>query len=190
MSLKEYATKRDFGLTEEPEPKKKKSGKRLRFVVQKHKASSLHYDFRLEWDGVLLSWAVPKGPSFNPSEKRLAIRVEDHPYAYRDFEGTIPKGEYGGGTVMLWDEGEWVPEGDGKELLTGGSLKFTLAGQRLKGGWALVHMKPKPGEEDKNWLLIKEKDEYAKATTGLSAFTTSVRSGLTMKQIADQAAKD
>lgn len=187
MSLEEYEKKRDFDKTQEPKPGKKKSaGRALRFVIQKHDASRLHYDFRLEYNHVLLSWAVPKGPSFNPRDKRLAVRVEDHPYDYKDFEGTIPQGQYGGGTVMLWDEGTWEAQGDAQAMLKAGDLKFVLHGARLQGRWALVRMKPKPGEEDKNWLLIKEKDEFAAPDAGIEQFDVSVRSKRSMEQIAGQ----
>jgi bifunctional non-homologous end joining protein LigD len=187
MSLEKYEEKRIFSKTEEPKPCQKKSaGHALRFVVQKHDASRLHYDFRLEYADVLLSWAVPKGPSMNRKDKRLAVRVEDHPYEYKDFEGTIPQGEYGGGTVMLWDEGTWEPEGEVEEMLTRGDLKFTLFGKRLQGKWVLVHMKPKPGEEDKNWLLIKEKDEMDGQDAGIGVYDESVRSNRTMKEISEQ----
>lgn len=155
----------------------------LRFVIQHHIARNDHFDFRLEWDGALLSWAVPKGPSYNTRDKRLAIQVEDHPLEYRNFEGTIPKGEYGGGVVMLWDEGYWEPYGDVKDGLWEGSLKFSLKGIRLMGRWALVRLKAKAGEKKDNWLLIKEKDEYAKASDGISEFTTSVRTGRAMQEI-------
>ncbi len=186
MRLNEYEKKRDFSKTAEPEAERRETGNgQLVFAVQKHAASRLHFDFRLEHDGVLLSWAVPKGPSYNPRDKRLAVQVEDHPYDYRDFEGTIPKEEYGGGTVMLWDEGSWVPDGDVEEMLSVGSMKFLLQGQRLTGRWALVRMKPKPGEEDKNWLLIKEKDEFVRTDDGIADFTTSIRSGRTMEEIAE-----
>lgn len=152
----------------------------LRFVVQHHLASRDHYDFRLEWDGVLLSWAVPKGPSYNTRDKRLAVQVEDHPIEYRNFEGTIPKGEYGGGTVMLWDEGWWEPQPDVDKGLAEGSLKFVLKGRRLKGKWALIRIKAKEGESKNNWLLIKEKDEFAREDDGIGEFTTSIRTGRTM----------
>ena len=132
----------------------KKSKKRLRFVVQHHLARKDHYDLRLEWNGVLKSWAVPKGPSYKTKDKRLAIMIEDHPLEYRKFEGTIPKGEYGGGTVMIFDEGYYEPVNDIKKGLKEGSIKFELKGKRLKGLWTLVHFK-----ED-NWLLIKEKDKF------------------------------
>ena len=145
--LKEYNQKRDFKKTGEPEGLTvKKAQKRLRFVVQHHIARRDHYDFRLEWNGVLLSWAVPKGLSYNPRDKRLAVMVEDHPLEYRNFEGTIPKGEYGGGTVMLWDEGFWEPQFDVKNGLKEGSLKIILYGKRLKGKWALIRLKAKEGE--------------------------------------------
>ncbi|HWS30135.1 MAG TPA: DNA ligase D [Clostridia bacterium] len=181
--LEEYNQKRNFGITPEPEGEKEKPEEGLRFVVQHHIARTDHYDFRLEWDGALLSWAVPKGPSYNTHDKRLAVRVEDHPLQYRNFEGTIPKGEYGGGTVMLWDEGLWEPCIDVEEGLRGGSLKFVLKGRRLKGKWALVRMKPKTGEADKNWLLLKEKDAYVKSVDGISEFTASIRTGRTMAEI-------
>lgn len=161
--------------------------KHLRFVVQHHIASRDHYDFRLEWDGVLLSWAVPKGPSYNTADKRLAVQVEDHPLEYRNFEGTIPKGEYGGGTVMLWDEGYWEPQCDVDKGLGDGSLKFVLKGRRLRGRWVLVRLKGKEGKKggkaENNWLLLKEKDEYAGDSDGISGYTTSVRTGRTMEEI-------
>lgn len=157
---------------------------RHRFVVQHHIASRDHFDFRLEIGGVLVSWAVPKGPSYNPDDKRLAVRVEDHPLEYRDFEGVIPKGMYGGGTVMLWDEGYFTPQQSAAASLAAGSLKFILNGSRLRGKWALVQMKKEGGSED-NWLLIKETDEFAKDAPGISDYVTSVRTSRTMKQIAD-----
>lgn len=187
MSLKEYDKKRDFTKTKEPKgSKKKKSDSDLIFVVQKHDATRLHYDFRLEWDGVLLSWAVPKGPSYNTKDKRLAVEVEPHPYDYKDFEGTIPKGQYGGGSVMLWDEGTWNPQEnhDFEKGLKDGSIKIEIHGERLKGKWALVRMKKNPSDKQTNWLLIKEKDEYAQDNDGISDFDTSVRSGKTMDNIA------
>jgi bifunctional non-homologous end joining protein LigD len=146
-------------------------------------ARSDHYDLRLEWNGALLSWAVPKGPSYDVRDKRLAVRVEDHPLAYRNFEGMIPKGEYGGGTVMLWDEGWWEPHGDVDEGLQKGTLKFTLRGRRLRGKWALVRLRAKEDETSENWLLIKERDEHAKAKGRISEFSTSVRTGRTMREI-------
>lgn len=181
--LEEYNKKRDFKKTPEPAGQPAAAGEALRFVVQKHAASRLHFDFRLEHDGVLWSWAVPKGPSYNPKDKRLAVQVEDHPLEYRNFEGTIPKGEYGGGTVMLFDEGVWIPLFDPVKGLADGSLKFTLKGERLKGRWTLIRLKPREGEEDKNWLLIKEKDEFVKESDGISEILTSVRSGRTLEDI-------
>ena len=147
--MKKYNSKRNFDKTKEPVGKKSVSNKKLRFVVQHHMSKREHYDLRLELDGVLLSWAVPKGPSYNSKDKRLAVHVEDHPISYRNFEGTIPKGEYGGGTVMVWDEGYWEPLNNPKKDLKNGSIKFKLHGERLKGKWTLVHFK-----ED-NWLVIK-----------------------------------
>ncbi len=181
--LTEYNQKRNFERTLEPEGETEHSGEGLRFAVQHHLARNDHYDLRLEWDGVLLSWAVPKGPSYNTRDKRLAVQVEEHPLEYRNFEGTIPKGEYGGGIVMLWDEGWWEPYTDVGNGLREGMLKFVLKGRRLKGKWALVRLKAKADETKENWLLLKEKDEYAKTDDGISEFTTSVRTGRTMAEI-------
>src|SRR5215217_4920805 len=141
--LKEYQAKRDFTKTQEPSGANAASsdGKALRFLVQKHDATRLHYDFRIELDGVLKSWAVTKGPSDSPADKRLAVRVEDHPLDYGSFEGTIPESEYGGGTVMLWDEGTWEPINDPHKALEAGDLKMRINGHRMKGEWGLVHMK-------------------------------------------------
>lgn len=185
VKLKEYNQKRNFEKTLEPEGKTEKPEECLKFVVQHHAARRDHYDLRLEWDGGLLSWAVPKGPSYNTRDKRLAVQVEDHPLEYRNFEGTIPKGEYGGGVVMLWDEGYWEPQVDVAEGLSTGSLKFILKGRRLKGKWALVRMKPKEGEAKNNWLLLKEKDNYAKSADVIPEFTTSIRTGRTMTEIGE-----
>ncbi len=181
--LREYRKKRDFGRTGEPsgETRGEKKDKKLKYVVQYHVATRTHFDFRLEWKGVLLSWAVPKGPSFRLGDKRLAVMVEDHPVEYADFEGVIPKGEYGGGPVMLWDEGNWIPENDPDEGLREGSLKFCVEGERLKGRWALVRMKTEDG--DRNWLLLKERDEYAREDEGIPEIPTSVRSGRTVSEI-------
>ncbi|MBV1757043.1 MAG: hypothetical protein KMY55_04275 [Dethiosulfatibacter sp.] len=187
--LDEYQKKRDAKKTPEPEGKETPSGKRLKFVIQHHTATRDHYDFRLEWDGVLLSWAVPKGPSYNPKDKRLAVAVEDHPLDYRNFEGTIPKGEYGGGVVMLWDEGEWEPRVDVENGLKEGALKLVLKGSRLKGKWALVRLKQEK-DNKKNWLLIKEKDKFAMDNEGISEFKTSIRSNRTMKEIEDDKEAD
>jgi bifunctional non-homologous end joining protein LigD len=181
--LEEYKRKRNFERTREPEGETAEPEEGLRFVVQHHMARREHYDLRLEWNGVLLSWAVPKGPSYDTHDKRLAVRVEDHPLDYRNFEGTIPKGEYGGGTVMLWDEGYWEPYANVENGLHDGILKFVLKGRRLKGSWALVRLKAKAGEAKDNWLLIKEKDEYADTSDGISEFTSSIRTGRTMVEI-------
>ncbi len=180
--LNDYRRKRDFGQTSEPRGRRGKTNGRS-FVVQKHDATRLHYDFRLEHDGVLKSWAVTKGPSTDPADKRLAVRTEDHPLDYGGFEGTIPKGQYGGGTVMLWDRGVWEPEGDPDEGFKEGKLKFTLSGERLKGGWTLVRMKPKQGEKRENWLLIKERDEFADERD-ITRADISVATGRKMKEIA------
>src|ERR1700744_3775252 len=164
-SLAPYRTKRDFSKTDEPSGKVAVSGSpELRFVIQRHDATRLHYDFRLELDGAFKSWAVTKGPSLDPSVKRLAVEVEDHPLDYGDFEGTIPQGQYGGGTVQLWDRGYWSPEGDPHDGLKRGDLKFTLAGRRLSGSWVLVRMKwdrKGGGGKRTNWLLIKHRDQAA-----------------------------
>lgn len=165
MALEEYRRKRRFGVTLEPEGKKPgpraRSRKRLVYVVQKHRATALHYDFRLEWKGVMLSWAVPKGPSLDPAVKRLAMPVEDHPMEYNTFEGIIPEGEYGGGTVMIWDRGYWMPETEEVDAaLKKGELKFALLGEKLQGGWVLVRT-GRRGEGRPAWLLIKHRDQYA-----------------------------
>ena len=184
--LRKYRKKRDFSKTNEPAGRLTASHGPLRFCVQWHDARSRHFDFRLEWEGVAVSWAIPKGPSYDPKDKRLAVRVEDHPVEYMSFEGVIPKGEYGGGTVMLWDEGTWTPKGDPKAGLEAGSLKMTLAGQRLKGDWALVRMKA----EEEAWLLLKERDGLEKRTAGVSRFSRSVRTDRTMAEIARAAKRN
>ena len=189
MSLNEYRHKRHFDRTSEPEGGEPTRGGR-QYLIQKHAASRLHYDFRLELGGVLKSWAVPKGPSLDPARKTLAVHVEDHPLEYGSFEGTIPEGEYGGGTVMLWDRGTWEPEGDPAESYRRGKLVFRLNGERLHGGWALIRMGGKAGQDGKNWLL-KKLDDDASADADHEAvdeFTTSVVSGRTMDQIAHNAA--
>ena len=186
-SLDAYEKKRDFDVTPEPRAELVEAGgDRLSFVVQKHDASRLHYDFRLEWGGVLLSWAVTKGPSADPSQKRLAVRTEDHPVSYGDFEGTIPEDEYGGGTVMLWDNGWWEPLHDPEEGLKEGKLHFRLHGARMKGGWALVRMRGKSGEKRENWLLIKERDDCAGRSPDalINKHRTSVTTGRAMRAIA------
>ena len=185
-----YRGKRDFSKTSEPRGKRAPAAaSRLRFVVQKHAARRLHYDLRLELDGVFKSWAVTRGPSDDPADRRLAVEVEDHPLDYGDFEGTIPAGEYGGGTVQLWDRGYWVPEGtrSPQDALRAGDLKFTLNGKRLHGSWVLVRMKhDRSGGKRTNWLLIKHRDASARADGGaaLLAEDRSVASGRTMQQIA------
>lgn len=189
--LAEYNKKRDFEKTREPQgnvggKRGKARGKALSFLVQKHAARRLHYDLRLEWDGVLLSWAVTRGPSDDPSEKRLAVRTEDHPLSYGEFEGTIPQGEYGGGTVMMWDQGSWEPLHDPAEGLQSGMLHFLVNGQRMKGGWALIRMRPRRGEKHENWLLVKERDDAATDETErlTKGFTKSVATGRSMDAIA------
>lgn len=187
--LKEYNKKRSFDKTSEPKGQREHSHASLRFVVQHHWARREHYDFRLEWNGALLSWAIPKGPSYNMRDKRLAVHVEDHPLEYRNFEGTIPKGEYGGGVVMLWDEGTWEPASDVAVGLREGALKFILSGKRLNGKWTLVRLKETPTEPQNNWLLIKENDQYVKKTSGISRFTTSIRTGRSMAEIQGETAQ-
>jgi bifunctional non-homologous end joining protein LigD len=188
--LSAYRAKRDFKKTAEPSGKQSVTAADYpRFVIQKHDATRLHYDLRLEVDGVFKSWAVTRGPSLDPSEKRLAVEVEDHPLDYGDFEGTIPKGEYGGGTVMLWDRGFWLPEGDAPPLqaLRDGELKFTIAGSKLQGSWVLVRMKnDRTGGARTNWLLIKHRDDYAKPGDGEGVLDQdrSVASGRSMADIA------
>ena len=163
-SLGTYNRKRNFRATPEPPGKAGATRGAGVFVVQKHAASRLHYDFRLEWDGVLRSWAVPKGPSLDPSVKRMAVQVEDHPLSYGDFEGIIPEGQYGAGSVVLWDTGRWTPIGDAARGLREGKLKFTLDGRKLQGGFTLVRLRQRDNERQPAWLLIKEKDDHARAT--------------------------
>ena len=159
--LKAYNAKRRFGVTAEPKGTVAR-GRRRAFVIQKHAARRLHYDLRLELDGVMKSWAVTRGPSLVPGDKRLAVQVEDHPVAYNKFEGTIPQGEYGGGTVMIWDRGRWTPEDDPHKALRKGHLSFELDGEKLHGLWHLVRMRRKRGEKHDNWLLIKAHDAAAR----------------------------
>ena len=184
--LATYNAKRDFKRTAEPAGKRASSQGGNSFVVQKHDATRLHWDFRIQVDGVLKSWAVTKGPSLDPEDKRLAVRTEDHPLAYGEFEGIIPKGEYGGGTVMLWDRGSWTPiEGKSAKDLDEGHLHFTLEGVRMKGEWIIFRLKPRPGEKRENWLLRKIEDAYAKQGDVLiERALTSVLTGRTMEQIA------
>ncbi|MBI2686527.1 MAG: hypothetical protein HYX27_09450 [Acidobacteria bacterium] len=187
MSLQEYRAKRNFAVSPEPKAvvRHRKDEEELSFVVQKHQASHLHYDFRLEWNGVLLSWAIPKGPSLDPTVKRLAMAVEDHPVEYGGFEGVIPEGQYGGGTVMLWDRGTWEPEGDVDEGLRGGELKFSLHGKKLHGSWAMVRTKGMPGNSKReSWLLIKHRDRYASDKDIGAEMPRSVASRRTLAQIA------
>lgn len=159
--LSRYRTKRDFTVTAEPEGRRDRAGKILSFVVQKHAARRLHYDLRLELDGVLISWAVTRGPSLVPGMRRLAVEVGDHPLSYATFEGVIPEGQYGAGTVIVWDRGAWVPEGDPHESLDQGRLTFDLAGERLRGRWHLVRTKPRG--KVPQWLLMKGRDVEARA---------------------------
>src|SRR5579871_3921948 len=198
MPLEEYKRKRRFEDTPEPPPKVEKKSKH-RFVVQRHRASRLHYDFRLEMDGVLKSWAVPKGPSLDPADKRLAMEVEDHPVSYFDFEGTIPEGNYGAGTVMVWDVGTWEPlspvpvngeyvpgtDAEASAMLKKGDLKFRLHGKKLNGDFALVHIKSRrPGSKGNEWLLIKKHDEFVIPGFDAEQLDKSVLTKRTMAQIA------
>jgi bifunctional non-homologous end joining protein LigD len=169
MPLGEYRKKRRFDVTAEPKGKEVRAQprrKKLAFVIQKHRATALHYDLRLEWKGVMLSWAVPKGPSLDPSVKRMAMQVEDHPIEYNKFEGIIPAGEYGGGTVMIWDHGSWAPEPESSDVdaaLRKGELKLTMEGKKLHGSWVMVRTRPRPGQSRPSWLLIKHRDQWAGA---------------------------
>ena len=189
MPLKEYREKRDFRVSPEPSGlASKKQSKRSRsriYVVQKHQASRLHYDFRLEHNGVLLSWAVPKGPSLDPSVKRLAIQVEDHPLEYAQFEGVIPDGQYGAGTVMVWDIGTWRPEQDDvADAIKKGELKLTLRGKKLRGSWVLVRTPGYGRNARKSWLLIKHRDRYASKRDITVVQPKSVRTGRLLADIA------
>src|SRR5512139_349938 len=184
--LARYNARRDFTRTAEP-PGRIAHDDSHNFIVQKHDATRLHYDFRLELDGVLKSWAVTRGPSLDPEDKRLAVRTEDHPLDYATFEGTIPADEYGGGTVMLWDRGTWIPAPgkDPRKTLEEGHLHFTLEGERMKGEWILIRLKPRPGDRAENWLLRKIEDGHAGSSTRLvEKYLTSVKTGRTMQQIA------
>jgi bifunctional non-homologous end joining protein LigD len=189
--LETYNRKRDFAKTAEPPGEigaKRGAHAPALFMVQKHDATRLHYDLRLEMDGVMKSWAVTRGPSLNPDDKRLAVRTEDHPMSYATFEGTIPKGEYGGGTVMLWDWGTWTPDPrkDPRKTIDEGHLHFTLAGHRMKGEWIMFRLKPRPGDRTENWILRKVNDEQAGSSLGLTEkFLTSIKTGRTMNEIAD-----
>ncbi|MEP7159124.1 MAG: DNA polymerase ligase N-terminal domain-containing protein, partial [Chloroflexota bacterium] len=199
MSLKTYWRKRDFEKTPEPSgreggrkggegpatpPKRVRGSKGGRYVVQRHRATRLHYDFRLEIDGVLMSWAVPKGPSLNPQDKRMAVHVEDHPLSYFDFEGVIPKGEYGGGDVIIWDWGTFAPEetDDPGKAVAQGELKFSLDGEKLKGRFTLVKTRGYDGSQD-SWLLIHKKDEDADPKWDVDEHPRSVKSGRTNDEV-------
>jgi bifunctional non-homologous end joining protein LigD len=186
VGLQVYRKKRDFGVTAEPRGRTRR-GKGGRYVIQKHAATRLHYDLRLELDGVMKSWAVTRGPSLVPGEKRLAIHVEDHPIEYNTFEGTIPQGQYGGGTVMIWDRGRWYPEGDPHKDYKKGRLDFVLDGEKLKGRWHLVRMRKRGNERQDPWLLIKSDDEVARGAPDedvLEEAPRSVASGRSMEEIA------
>jgi bifunctional non-homologous end joining protein LigD len=180
LGLDVYERKRDFKKTAEPAPRRVKGNGPLKFVVQKHRASALHYDFRLEAGGTMPSWAVPKGPSLDPKQKRLAMEVEDHPLEYANFEGIIPEGEYGGGTVMIWDEGHWAPmeDADPVRAIAKGELRFLLDGKKLKGSWTLV------STGDRKWLLMKRRDEYASSEDIEATQPRSVRTKRLLAEIA------
>jgi bifunctional non-homologous end joining protein LigD len=186
VALETYRKKRKFGVTPEPRGRQGRSGGH-RYVIQKHAARRLHYDLRLELDGVMKSWAVTRGPSLDPDQKRLAVHVEDHPIEYNAFEGTIPEGEYGGGTVMIWDRGSWVPQGDPHRGLAKGHLEFELHGEKLRGRWHLVRLRARTGDRHDNWLLIKGKDEAARGPQDrdiLEEKSRSVTTGRSIEQIA------
>ncbi|HSD87463.1 MAG TPA: DNA polymerase ligase N-terminal domain-containing protein, partial [Kofleriaceae bacterium] len=184
--LAKYRSMRDFKQTSEPAGDRPPRSAGNSFVIQQHAARRLHYDFRLELDGVLLSWSVPKGPSLSPTERRLAVRVEDHPIDYADFEGIIPKGQYGGGTVCVWDRGTWEPEGDAHEAMRKGRLTFRLDGQKLHGAWHLIRTKPTDKQE--TWLLFKSRDEAANESLDIvTAKPESVITGRTLEEIAADA---
>src|SRR3954462_8862998 len=188
MALQEYWKKRDFKQTPEPAGKVLKKGTN-RFVVQKHRASHLHFDFRLEMEGVLKSWAVPKGPPLDPAEKRLAMQVEDHPVSYFDFEGNIPEGNYGAGTVMVWDVGTWEPLGDAHQMLAKGDLKFRLKGKKLNGEFVLAHMRSRrPGSKGTEWLMIKKRDESVQE--GFDANSKKMDWSVLSKRSLEQIAQD
>jgi bifunctional non-homologous end joining protein LigD len=189
MPLEDYRKKRDFSETPEPVARTRRPGARRVFVVQKHGASRLHYDFRLEVNGVLVSWAVPKGPSLNPADKRLAVMTEDHPLEYAGFEGVIPEGQYGAGTVMVWDTGtyELADRMSAKEQLLRGEIKVVLQGRKLRGGFALIRIGKRSEEsaQKQRWLLIKERDQYADPTWNIdsAALDHSVLTGRTLSDI-------
>lgn len=189
MGLKEYERKRRFAVTPEPRPGKsthREPGEPLQYVIQKHQATALHYDFRLQWGGVLLSWAIPKGPSLDPSVKRLAMQTEDHPIEYAEFEGAIPAGEYGAGIVMLWDKGTWRPDDpDVEASLRKGELKFTLHGEKLQGSWVLVRTRGFGRDSGRStWLLIKHRDEFASTADAEAESRRSVSTHRLLEDIA------
>jgi bifunctional non-homologous end joining protein LigD len=204
VSLDEYKRKRRFEETPEPPPKLEKKSKH-RFVVQKHRATRLHYDFRLEMEGVLKSWAVPKGPSLDPADKRLAMQVEDHPVSYFDFEGTIPEGNYGAGTVMVWDVGTWEPlspepvkgkfvpgtDAEATAMLKKGDFKIRLHGKKLNGDFGLIHMKSRrPGTKGTEWLLIKKQDDAVVPGYDIDQYDESALTGRSIAEIGgDQGSK-
>src|SRR5512138_38264 len=181
--LSKYRSMRDFEVTSEPSGHRAPRGGGHSFVIQKHAARRLHYDFRLELDGVLLSWSVPKGPSLKPGDRRLAVRTEDHPLDYAGFEGIIPKGQYGGGTVCVWDRGTWEPDGDPREGMKKGHLAFRLDGDKLHGKWHLVRTKPQ--DKSESWLLFKSRDEAANENSDITVERPeSVITGRTIDEIA------
>src|SRR5882724_1335226 len=186
MALEEYQRKRRFTETPEPPPKVGKRDEHP-FVVQKHQATRLHYDFRLEMEGVLKSWAVPKGPSYNPSDKRLAMMTEDHPYDYASFEGVIPAGQYGGGNVIIWDSGTWEfiePGDDPVKAIRSGKLTFRMFGKKMFGAWALVKMKGRDGSKGNEWLRLKHRDQFASAEVDVTELAPrSIISNLTVEEI-------
>jgi bifunctional non-homologous end joining protein LigD len=188
MALDEYRKKRRFNVTAEPKGRgvrKTRRAKKLAYVIQKHRATALHYDLRLEWKGVMLSWAVPKGPSFDPSVKRMAMQVEDHPIEYNQFEGIIPAGEYGGGTVMIWDRGTWIPESpDVDAALAKGELKLAMEGKKLRGSWVMVRTRSRPGQSRAAWLLIKHRDAWASTADVTESAPRSVVSDRLLIEIA------
>jgi bifunctional non-homologous end joining protein LigD len=188
MALAEYKKKRKFDATPEPSGEERKAAKGNSFVVQKHDATQLHYDFRLEIGGVLVSWAVPKGPSMNPAEKRLAMMTEDHPLDYASFEGTIPEGNYGAGTVMVWDRGTFEAEGGvpAERQLAAGEIKFTLHGEKLRGSFVLVNTGRRSADprRARQWLLIKHRDEFATKDWDINALDWSVLTGRSLEEIA------
>jgi bifunctional non-homologous end joining protein LigD len=189
MSLEEYRSKRNFAETPEPTGRIRRANRTRIFVVQKHAASRLHYDFRLAIKGLLVSWAVPKGPSMNPTEKRLAIRTEDHPLEYADFEGVIPEGQYGAGTVMVWDKGRYEPEEDipADKQLSRGTIDMVLHGEKLRGGFTLIHRGQGSADPRRRnrWLLVKHRDEYTDASWDIESpeLDRSVLTGRTFKEI-------